>query len=118
MPHADVALTPDIGGVLPVRSVRAVVHPDVVGVRRAVDLGDLDPDPGGARLIPLLDLVREDGCAIGIDEADVLPEVFRIGVVDPRAVELDQDREVDEVLGLNDVIEGDLSPSAPRLVPP
>ncbi len=118
MPHSYIPVAPDPVGVLPVRSVRAVVHPDVVGVRRAVDLGDLHPHVGGARLIPLLDLVREDGCAIGIDEADVLPEGFRLRVVDPGAVELDQDREVEEVLSWNDVIEGDLSPSGPRLVPP
>jgi hypothetical protein len=62
--------------------------------------------------------VREEGGVVGIHEADVLTLILRIRVVDAGAVELDQDREAGEVLGLREVVEGDLSPFAPGPIPP
>ncbi len=119
VPHAPVVRAPDRGRVLPVGGIDvAVVHPDEVGVRRSIHLRDADPHVGGTRLVPGLDLVGEDGGVVGVDEPDVLSGVLGAEVLDARAVQPDQDREVDEVLGLCGVVERDLDPDAPGVVPP
>jgi len=119
VPDAPVGRVPDSCLVLPVADGPVVeVHPDEVGARRPADSGDSDPDVRGAQLVPLLDLVIEDGRVVRVHEAEVFAEVLCACVVDPRAVEPDQDREVVQVLGLPGVVEGDLSAPTPVCVPP
>jgi hypothetical protein len=119
VPDSAVAAVPDRGGALAVGGARVVVvHVDGVARRGGVDARDLDPDIGGARFVPQLDLVGEHGLVVGVHEAQVLPGVLGPGVVDAGAVELDQHGEVVEVLGLAGVVEGDPPAAAPGGVPP
>src|SRR3990172_5997374 len=83
VPDPDEAVAPHGGGVLAIRGCGITIkHPDVVGAGGAIDLRDLDPDVGGAGLVPLLDLMREEGGAVRIREAKVLALILRLAVVD------------------------------------
>ena len=112
VPDAMVSVAPDAFGVLAVEDlVAAVVHPDrgerapVLGQRRYPD-----PDDRGASLVPALDLVVEHVVLV-VGEAEVLPLILRLPVVDPVLVQEHQNREVAQ-RGLDAAVEIELA--APR----
>jgi len=62
--------------------------------------------------------VVELGRVVGVDESDVLARVLGAEVLDAGAVETHEDGKVPEVRGLAGVVEDELAPQAPGVVPP